>query len=66
MLSHVQVFETPQTVARQVPLSMELSKQENWSGMPFPPSGDLPYPGIKSISSASPAFLEDSLPLSHQ
>ena len=66
MLSRVRLFETPQTVVHQVPLSMELSKQEHWSGMPFPPPGDLSYPGIKPISPAFPAFLEDSLLLSHQ
>ena len=44
------------TVAHQAPLSMEFSRQEYWSGLPFPSPGDLPYPGIKP----------DSLPLSHQ
>ena len=38
---------TPWTVACQVPLSMEFSKQEYWSGLPFPSPGDLPDPGIK-------------------
>ena len=37
---------TPWTVARQAPLSMEFSRQENWSGLPCPPQGDLPDPGI--------------------
>ena len=41
---------TPQTVARQAPLSMGFSRQEHWSGLPFPPPGDLPHPGI------APAF----------
>ena len=36
----------PQTVARQTPLSVEFSRQENWSGFPFPSPGDLPGPGI--------------------
>ena len=45
-LSHVQLFVTPWTVAHQAPLSMGFSRQENWSGLPFPPPGDLPYPGI--------------------
>ena len=38
---------TPWTVARQSPLSMELFRQQYWSGLPFPPPGDLPNPGIK-------------------
>ena len=41
------LFVTPWTVARQDPLSMGFSRQEYWSGLPFPPPGDLPYPGIK-------------------
>ena len=40
---------TPWTVARQVPLSMKISRQEYWSGLPFPSSGDLPDPGIKPL-----------------
>ena len=43
---------TPWTIARQAPLSMEFSKQEYWSGLPFPPQGDLPDPGIEPISPA--------------
>ena len=39
--------ETPQTVARQAPLSMGFSRQDYWSGLPFPSSGDLPNPGTK-------------------
>ena len=46
---------TPWTVAHQAPLSMELSRQECWSGLPFPPPGDLPDPGAESTSPASPA-----------
>ena len=42
----------PWTVARQAPLSMEFSRQEVWSGLPFPTPRDLPDPGIKSLSSA--------------
>ena len=41
-LSHVRLFTTPRTVAPQVPLS----RQEHWSGLPFPPPEDLPNPGI--------------------
>ena len=43
---------TPWTVARKVPLSMGFSRQEFWSGLPFPSPGDLPDPGIKPMSSA--------------
>ena len=43
-------LETPWTVALQAPLSMTFSRQEYWSGMPFLPPGDLPYPGIKPMS----------------
>ena len=38
---------TPWTVAHQTPLSMEFSRQEYWSGWPFPPPGDLPDPGLR-------------------
>ena len=47
LLSHIQFFVTTQTTAHQAPLSMGSSQQEYWSGLPFPPSGDLPDPGIK-------------------
>ena len=40
----------------QAPLSMEFSRQENWSGLPFPTPGDLPDPGIEPMSLASPAL----------
>ena len=43
---------TPQTVTCQVPMSMGFSRQEYWSGLEFPPSGDLPDPGIKPASPA--------------
>ena len=49
---------TLSTVACQVPLSMEFSRQEFWSGLPFPSPGDLPNPGIKP---RSPALQTDSL-----
>ena len=42
LLSLVQLFATPWTVALQAPLSMEFPRQEYWSGLPFPPQGDLP------------------------
>ena len=58
LLSCVWLFATPWTVAHQAPLSMELSRQEHWSGWPFPPPRDLPSPGIKL---RSPALQADSL-----
>ena len=53
-LSSVWLLATLWTVAHQAPLSVGLSRQEYWSGLPFP--GDLPDPGIESTSSASPAL----------
>jgi len=44
------------TVDRKAPLSMEFSRQEYWSGVPFPPAGDLPDPEIKLESLMSPAL----------
>ena len=58
-LSCVQLFATPRTVAYQAPQSMEFSRQEYWSGLPFPSLGDLPNPGIKP---RSPALQADALP----
>ena len=52
--SHVQLFATPWTVAHQTPLSMGFSRQEHWSGLPCPPPGDIPGPGITLTSPASP------------
>ena len=49
---------TPWTVVRQAPLSMEFSRQEYWSGLPFPSPGDLPDPAIKP---GSPALQAGSL-----
>ena len=54
---------TPWTVARQAPLSGGFSRQEYWSGLPFPPPGDLPDPRIEP---ESPILAADSLLLSHQ
>ena len=62
-LSHVQLFATPWTVARQAPLSMEFFRQEYWSGLPCPPPGDLPDPRIEPTS---PALQADSLLLSRR
>jgi len=52
---------TPWTVACQAPLSMELSRQEYWSGMPFPSLGDLPNPEIELMSLCLPYWQADSL-----
>ena len=52
MLSCVQLFATPRTVIHQAPLLMEFSRQECWSGLPFPSPGDLPDSGIKPASPA--------------
>ena len=57
---------TPWSVAHQAPLSMEFSRQEYWSGLPFHSPGNLPNPGIEPESPASPALQVDSLLLSHQ
>ena len=58
-LSHVPLFVTPWTVAYQATLSMEFSRQEYWSGLPFLSPGDLPNPGIEP---SSPALQADVLP----
>ena len=58
-LSRVQLFAIPWTVAHQAPPSMEFSRQEYWSVLPFPSPGDLPDPGIKP---GSPALQADALP----
>ena len=56
-LSQVQLFYDPMdcspwTVARQAPLSMGFSRQEYWSGLPFPSPGELPHPGLEPGSPA--------------
>ena len=63
--SHVWLFATRWTVARQVPLSIGVSRQEYWSGLPCPPPGELPDPGIKPASPAAPALQAGSLSLSY-
>ena len=50
LLSRVQVFATPWTVAHQAPLSMGFSRQEYWSGLPCPPPGDRPNPRFEPTS----------------
>ena len=56
VLSCIRLFETPWTVAHQAPLSMEFSRWEYKSGLPLPPPGDLPDPGIESSSLTSPTL----------
>ena len=66
MLSHfsrVQLFVTPWAEAHQAPLSMGFSRQEHWSGLPCPPPGDLPDPGIEPTPPGSPALAAGSSPL---
>ena len=58
LLSPIQLFVTPWTIAYQDPQSMEFSRQEYWSGLPFPSPGDLPDPGIEP---RSPALQADAL-----
>ena len=58
-LSRVRLFATPWTVAYQAPQSMGFSRQEYWSGLPFPSPGDLLDPGIESWS---PTLQADALP----
>ena len=59
LFSRVRLFETAWTVAYQGPLSMGFSRQEYWSGLPFPSSGDLRNPGIEP---RSPSLRADALP----
>ena len=61
MLSCVQLFATPWTVAHQDPLSVGFSRQEYWSGFPFPPPGNLPDPGIEPMSLVSPVLADEFL-----
>ena len=63
LLSCVQLFAPPWTVACQAPLSMRFPKQDYWSGLPFPPLGGLPDPGIEP---RPPTLQADSLLLFHQ
>ena len=59
LFSRVWLFETPWTIAYQAPPSMGFSRQEYWSGLPFPSPGDLPNPGIEP---RSPSLQADSSP----
>ena len=63
LLSHVQLFATPWTVAYQASPSMGFFRQEYWSGVAFPSSGDLPDPGIEPVS---PSLQVNSLPPNYQ
>ena len=58
-LSRVRLFATPWTIAYQAPLSMGFSRQDYWSGLPFPSPGDLLNPGIEP---GSPKLQADTLP----
>ena len=55
------IFVNPWTVAHQAPLSMGFFRQEYWSGLPFPPSGDFLDPGIEPASPASAALVGEFL-----
>ena len=59
------LFVTPWTATCKAPLSMGCSRPEYWIGLPSPPAGDLPDPGIQPASLMSPALQVDSLSLSH-
>ena len=59
LLGHVRLFATPWTVAYQARLSMGFSRQECWSGLPFPSPRDVPDPGIEP---GSPALQAEALP----
>ena len=65
LLSCVQLFEMPWTVACQAPLSLEFSMQEYWSGLPFPTLADLPDQGIEPRLLHLLHWQADSLPLCH-
>ena len=69
LLSYILLFATLWTMACQAPLTVGFSKQEYWSGLPCPPSGDLPDPRIELKSLTSPALvthLFDSLGSRHR
>ena len=65
-VSRGRLFATPWAVACQASLPMGYSSQEYWSGLPCPPPGDLPHPGMETRSPASPVLPADPLLLSHQ
>ena len=57
VLSNVRLFATPWTEVLQASLSLEFSRQESWSGLPFLPSGDLPDAGLELKTPLCPAFV---------
>ena len=61
--SRICLFGTPWTVAHQARPSMGFSRQEHWSGLLWPPPGDLPDPGVEPMSLTSPYWQVGSLPL---
>ena len=63
VLSHARLSATPWAVAQQAPLPLGFSRQEYWSGLPFPPPGDLPDPGIEPRPPVCPALQVDSFRL---
>ena len=65
LLSCVRCFATPCTVAHQAPVTMRFSRQEYWSGLPYPTQGSLPTPEVKQACTVSFALQADSLLLSH-
>ena len=62
VLSCAQLFVTLWPVARQAPLSMEFSRRDYWSGLPLPPPGDFPDPGMEHMPSVSPTLAGGFLP----
>ena len=64
--SCVRLLAVSGVIASQIPLSMEFSRQESWSGLPCPPPGDLPDPGMEPVSPAAPALSGGFLQLSYQ
>ena len=65
LCSAVSDFAAPWTAARQAPPSVGFPRQEHWSGLPFPPAGNLLSPGMNPCLPVSPALPVDSCPLSH-
>ena len=63
VLSSQRLFVTLWITACQSPLSMGFFRQEYWRGLPFPPPGDLPDPGIEPMSPEPPVLQADSLPV---
>ena len=64
VFSHVQLFAAPWTIACQAPPPMEFSRQDYWSGMPFPTAGDLLDSGIQPVTLVSSALVGRFFPIS--